>query len=476
MSEVRNVDICVIGAGSGGLSVAAGAVQMGASVALFERAKMGGDCLNYGCVPSKALLAAGHAAAHYGHTSQFGVAGGSADVDFAAVNDHVHGVIAGIAPHDSVERFEDLGVEVYQEGARFSGPREVIGENGTKVRARRFVIATGSSPAVPPIPGLDAVDYLTNETVFNLRERPEHLIVVGGGPIGLEMAQAHRQLGSKVTVLEAMQIMGPDDRDLVAVVRARLEGEGISIHEGAKVVSVAAADGGVTVACEHEGRSFEVAGSHILVAAGRAPNLSDLNLDAAGIVHDKRGIEVDARLRTTNKRVFAVGDVAGKYQFTHIAGYHAGIVIRNILFRLPAKLNYDAVPWVTYTDPELANVGMTEKDAREAYGDDVRVLTAEFAENDRARTERRTDGLVKAVVGRKGRILGAGIVGPHAGEIIQPWILAISQRMKIGAMAQMISPYPTLGEINKRAAGTYYTPSLFSDRTRKVVRLLAKFG
>ena len=476
MSEVRNVDICVIGAGSGGLSVAAGAVQMGASVALFERGKMGGDCLNYGCVPSKALLAAGHAAAHYGHTSQFGVAGGSADVDFAAVNDHVHGVIAGIAPHDSVERFEDLGVEVYQEGARFAGPREVIGENGTKVRARRFVIATGSSPAVPPIPGLDAVDYLTNETVFNLRERPEHLIVVGGGPIGLEMSQAHRQLGAKVTVLEAMQIMGPDDRDLVAVVRARLEGEGIAIHEGAKVVSVAAADGGVTVSCEHDGKSFAVTGSHILVAAGRAPNLSSLNLDAAGIVHDKRGIEVNARLRTTNKRVFAVGDVAGKYQFTHIAGYHAGVVIRNILFRLPAKLKYDAVPWVTYTDPELANVGMTEKDAREAYGDDVRVLTAEFAENDRARTERRTDGFVKAVVGRKGRILGAGIVGPHAGEIIQPWILAISQKMKIGAMAQMIAPYPTLGEINKRAAGTYYTPSLFSDRTRKIVRLLAKLG
>lgn len=476
MSEVRNVDICVIGAGSGGLSIAAGAVQMGASVALFERGKMGGDCLNYGCVPSKALLAAGHAAAHYGHTSQFGVAGTSANVDFAAVNDHVQGVIAGIAPHDSVERFEDLGVEVYQEGARFAGPREVIGENGTRVRARRFVIATGSSPAVPPIPGLDTVEYLTNETVFNLRERPDHLIVVGGGPIGLEMAQAHRQLGSKVTVLEAMQIMGPDDRDLVAVVRARLKGEGIAIHEGAKVVAVKSADGGVSVSCEHDGKAFDVTGSHILVAAGRAPNLSSLNLDDAGIVHDRRGVEVDARLRTTNKRVFAVGDVAGKYQFTHIAGYHAGVVIRNILFRMPAKVNYDAVPWVTYTDPELANVGMTEKDARAAHGDDVRVVTAEFAENDRARTERRSDGFVKAVIGRKGRILGAGIVGPHAGEIIQPWILAISQKMKIGAMAQMIAPYPTLGEINKRAAGSYYTPSLFSDRTRKVVRLLAKLG
>ena len=476
MSEVRNVDICVIGAGSGGLSVAAGAVQMGASVALFERGKMGGDCLNYGCVPSKALLAAGHAAAHYGHTAQFGVDGRSASVDFAAVNDHVHGVIGGIAPHDSVERFTDLGVAVYQEGARFSGPREVIGDNGTKIRARRFVIATGSSPAVPPIPGLGKVPFLTNETIFNQRELPAHLIVVGGGPIGLEMAQAHRQLGAKVTVLEAMKIMGPDDRELVAVVRARLEAEGIAIHEGAKVVSVKSAEGAISVSCESDGKNFEVTGSHILVAAGRAPNLSSLDLDAAGIVHDRRGIEVDARLRTTNKRVFAIGDVAGKYQFTHIAGYHAGIVIKNALFRLPAKLNYDAVPWVTYTDPELANVGLSEAAARELHGDDVKVVTASFEENDRARTERRTDGFVKVVLGRKGRVLGAGMVGAHAGELIQPWILAISQKMKIGAVAQMIVPYPTRGEINKRAAGAYYTPSLFSDRTKKIVRLLAKFG
>jgi len=458
MSEIHNVDICLIGAGSGGLSVAAGAVQMGASVALFERGKMGGDCLNYGCVPSKALLAAGHAAAHYGHTSQFGVSGRAAEVDFAAVHDHVHGVIGGIAPHDSVERFEDLGVQVFQEGARFAGPR------------------TGSSPAVPPIPGLADVPFLTNETIFGLRERPDHLIVVGGGPIGLELAQAHRQLGAKVTVLEAMQIMGPDDRELVAVVRARLEAEGIEIHEGSKVVAVKSGAAGITVSCAYEDREFEVTGSHILVAAGRSPNLSSLDLDAAGIVHDRRGIEVDARLRTTNKRVFAVGDVAGKYQFTHIAGYHAGVVIRNILFRLPAKLNYDAVPWVTYTDPELANVGMSEAAAREVHGDAVRVVTASFEENDRARTERRTEGFVKAVVGPKGHILGAGIVGAQAGELIQPWILAISQKMKIGAMAQVIAPYPTLGEANKRAAGAYYTPSLFSPRTRKVVRLLAKLG
>ncbi|MBO6782621.1 MAG: FAD-dependent oxidoreductase [Alphaproteobacteria bacterium] len=476
MSEVRNVDICVIGAGSGGLSVAAGAVQMGASVALFERGKMGGDCLNYGCVPSKALLAAGHAAAHHGATSEFGVNAAGVEVDFAGVNDHVHDVIAGIAPHDSVERFEGLGVEVYQEGARFTGPREVVGDNGTRVRARRFVVATGSSPAVPPIPGLDEVDFLTNESVFNLRECPEHLVIIGGGPIGLEMAQAHRRLGAKVTVLEAMKIMGPDDRDLVAIVRARLAADGVAIEEGAQVTGVRRAEGGVTVMCERDGGTFEVNGSHLLVAVGRSPNLSSLDLDAAGIAYDRKGIEVDDRLRTTNRKVFAVGDVAGKYQFTHIAGYHAGIVIRNVLFRLPAKVDYNAVPWVTYTDPELANVGLTEAAAREQHGDDVQVVTAEFAENDRARTERRTEGMVKAVVGKRGRILGAGVVGPHAGEIIQPWILAVSQKMKIGAMAQMIVPYPTLGELNKRAAGAYYTPSLFSERTRKIVRLLAKLG
>lgn len=402
----------MIGAGSGGLSVAAGAVQMGASVALLERGKMGGDCLNYGCVPSKALLAAGHAAAHYGHTSQFGVNGKGADIDFAAVNDHVQGVISGIAPNDSVERFEDLGVEVFQEGAKFTGPREVIGENCTRVRARRFVVATGSSPAVPPIPGLDQVSYLTNETVFELRGRPSHLIVVVVvvvvvGPIGLEMAQANRQLGSKVTVLEAFKVMGPDDRDLVAVVRARLVAEGIDIHEDTKVVEVKAAPDGVAVVCEHDDRSFDVAGSQILIAVGRSPNLASLDLETAGVKFDRHGIEVDARLRTTNKRVFAVGDVAGRYQFTHIAGYHAGIVIRNVLFRMPAKVNYDAVPWVTYTDPELANVGMTEAAAREIHGDDARIVTAAFEENDRARTEHRTDGMVKAVVGPKGRIAGA---------------------------------------------------------------------
>ena len=476
MVETLKVDLCVIGGGSGGLSVVAGASQMGAKTALFERAKMGGDCLNYGCVPSKALLAAGHAAAHYGHSGAFGVEGGPARVAFDKVNDHVHGVIAGIAPHDSVDRFEDLGVRVVQEAARFIGPREVTGSDGTRVRARRFVIATGSSPAAPPIPGLDTLDYLTNETVFDLRDCPEHLIVVGGGPIGLEMAQAHRRLGVRVTVLEAFEIMGPDDRELAAVVRARLVKEGVEIHEGTAVQKVEKTEDGVVAIVERDGEEHRITGSHLLVAAGRRPNLDGLDLEAAEVEYSRKGIEVDNRLRTTNKRIFAIGDVAGGYQFTHVAGYHAGIVIRNALFRLPAKVNYNAVPWVTYTDPELANVGLSEAKAREQFGESVRVVTASFAEIDRARAEHRTEGFIKVVTGRGGRILGAGIVGYHAGELLQPWILAIGQKMKIGAMAGIIAPYPTMGEINKRAAGNYYTPSLISSRTRRIVRLLARFG
>jgi pyruvate/2-oxoglutarate dehydrogenase complex dihydrolipoamide dehydrogenase (E3) component len=476
MVEALEVDLCVIGGGSGGLSVAAGAAQMGAKIALFERARMGGDCLNYGCVPSKALLAAGHAAAHYGHSGVFGIEGGPARVAFDKVNDHVHAVIAEIAPHDSVDRFEGLGVRVVQEAARFTGRREVTGSDGTRVRARRFVVATGSSPAVPPIPGLDTVGYLTNETVFDLRECPEHLIVIGGGPIGLEMAQAHRRLGARVTVLEALEIMGPDDRELAAVVRARLVKEGVEIHEGTAAQSVEKTETGVAAIVERDGAPHRIEGSHLLVAAGRRPNLEGLDLDAAGVAHSRKGIEVDNRLRTSNKNIFAIGDVASAYQFTHVAGYHAGIVIRNALFRLPAKVNYDAVPWVTYTDPELANVGLTEATARERFGSAVRVVTASFAENDRARAEHRTEGFIKVVTGRGGRILGAGIVGYHAGELLQPWILAIGQKMKIGAMAGIIAPYPTMGEINKRAAGNYYTPSLFSGRTRRIVRLLARLG
>lgn len=475
MGDVLKPDLCIIGAGSGGLSVAAGAVQMGASVVLIEKGLMGGDCLNYGCVPSKALLAAGHAAHAHTKASPFGVAASKPDVDYQAVHDHVKAVIAGIAPHDSVERFESLGVTVLQGAGRFTSDKEVT-VNGQVVKARRFVVATGSSAFVPPINGIDTTPYLTNETIFDLTEAPDHLVIIGGGPIGCEMAQAHRQLGCDVTVIESGKILPKDDPDLSAVVRSNLLEDGLTLIEGARVTDVEQGGVGVRVSYEQDGRTQDVTGSHLLIAAGRKAALDGLGLDDAGITYSPKGIEVDDGLRTSNRKVYAIGDCAGGLQFTHVAGYHAGIVIRSTLFRLPAKADHSAVPWVTYTDPELAQVGLTEEQARAEHGDSIRVLTWPFQENDRARAELKTQGLVKAVVAKNGRILGCGIAGPQAGELIQVWVLALSQKLKVGSLASMISPYPTLGEVSKRAAGSYYTPSLFSKKTRAVVRFLSWFG
>jgi pyruvate/2-oxoglutarate dehydrogenase complex dihydrolipoamide dehydrogenase (E3) component len=466
----RKVDIAIIGGGSGGLSVAAGAAQMGARVLLAEGRRMGGDCLNWGCVPSKALIAAGAAANAVRTSGRFGVNGHEPDIDFKAVHDHVHGVIAGIAPHDSVERFEKLGVEVVQAHAKFISPRE-IEVGGHRVRARRFVIATGSRPSAPPIAGLDKTPYLTNETIFDLVERPGHLIVVGGGPIGLELAAAHRRLGASVTVLEAAAILANDDVDAVTVVRDRLQAEGVDIREGVTIEAVEADGNGIAVDTFQSGERSRISGTHLLVATGRRPNIMGLGLDAAGIKKDGRGIVVDARLRTTNKRVFVIGDAAGGLQFTHVAAYHAGIVIRNAIFNLPAKASTRAIPRVTYTDPELAHVGVR---IGEAQKDDpkAQAVVWSFAENDRARTERETEGLVKAVIGRKGEVLGCTIVGSHAGELILPWVLAVEKRLKVSDMASVVAPYPTLSEVTKRAAGSYYTPKLFSAKTRRIVRLM----
>ncbi|HZH25834.1 MAG TPA: FAD-dependent oxidoreductase [Azospirillaceae bacterium] len=477
-------DLCVIGGGSAGLSVAAGAAQMGADVVLIERGRMGGECLNTGCVPSKALLAAARAAQAVREAVRFGVrADGDGAVDFAAVHRHVHGAIAAIAPHDSQARFEGLGVRVLRSAARFTGPDRVETADGHAVAARRFVIATGSRPFVPPIPGLDSVPYLTNETVFARTTAPDHLIVIGGGPIGCEMAQAHRRLGSRVTLLERGTILPKDDPEPVALLRDRLRAEGVDLREGTDVVRVAAGDGrggsggggGVAVTVSAGGVEQVVTGTDILVAVGRTPDIHTLDLAAAGIEAGPHGVKVDARLRTTNPRVFAIGDAAGGPQFTHVAGHHAGIVLRNALFRLPSKVDYTALPWVTYTDPELANVGLTEAQARERHRD-VEVLRWPFADNDRARTEGTTGGFVKAVVRRNGRILGATIVGPHAGELIQTWALAIHAGLKVGALATMIAPYPTLGEASKSAAGQFYAPKLFGPRTRALVRLLRRLG
>ena len=329
---------------------------------------------------------------------------------------------------------------------------------------------------MPPIPGLKDVAYLTNENVFENTVLPAHLIVIGAGPIGCEMAQAHRRLGARVTLLDAARMMPNDDVEAVGVVRSRFSAEGIDLREGVKIARVEKNAEGVAVVLSGADGEMVISGSHLLVAAGRKPNVEDLGLEAAGVEFTPKGIKVDARLRSTNGNVYAAGDVAGGLQFTHLAGYHAGIIIRNILFRMPAKAQPSAMPWVTYTDPELAHVGLNEAKARAEHGNAVSVVRAEFSGNDRAQAEAETDGFCKVVLGRGGKILGATIVGAHAGELILPWVLAISQGLKIGAMANVIAPYPTLSEISKRAAGSYYTPTLFSPWTRAVVRFLRIFG
>ena len=471
MSSEERFDICVIGGGSGGLSVAAGAAQMGAKVVLVERARMGGDCLNTGCIPSKALIAAAHRAHAMRDSEKFGIASVKPEVRFENVYRHVHGVIAAIAPHDSVERFSGLGVKVISAEARFLQP-DLLAAGDTLIRARRFVIATGSRPVIPPIDGLSDCDYLTNETIFELQERPDHLIVMGGGPIGVELSQAFRRLGSQVTLIERAQILPRDEPEAVAIVRAALVKDGVVLIENAEIVAVEQRDSGtVATVRTADGETRNLNGSRILVAAGRKPDVDSLNLSAAGVEHGPRGITVDARLRTTNRKIFAIGDVSGGPQFTHIAGYHAGIVIRNALFWLPAKVDYRALPWVTYTDPELAHVGLTEAQAR-AEGHSVSTLIEPLRTNDRAQTERETEGQAKIVIGSRGRILGATIVGPHAGELIGLWGLAIGQRMKLSAIAGMIAPYPTLSEISKKVAGQYYTRTLYSDRVKAVVRAI----
>jgi pyruvate/2-oxoglutarate dehydrogenase complex dihydrolipoamide dehydrogenase (E3) component len=469
------VDLCVIGAGPGGLSVAVAAAQLGVSVAIVERHRMGGDCLNYGCVPSKALIAAGRRAHHMRTAGLFGIAPVEPAVDPGALYDHVHGTIAAIAPNDSAERLTGMGVKVVRASGHFI-TRDTLLAGEQRIKARRFVIATGSSPLTLPIPGLDRVPYFTNETFFDNREKIGHLIVIGGGAVGLELAQAQRRLGSRVTVIEARQALANDDPELSEVVLGRLAAEGLDVRERTRVERVA---GGTRLIDVHVvsqgGQPIVLQGTHLLVAAGRRPNVASLNLEAAAIRYDEHGIKVSAGLQTSNRRVLAVGDVIGGRQLTHVANYHAGIVIRRVLFRLPAKVDDSIVPWVTFTDPELAYVGLLEEAVRQRYGR-VRVYRWPYHENDRAHAEHATAGLVKVVTDGKGRIRGAGVVGEQAGELIQMWSLAISRGLDIRAMTQWISPYPTLSEINKRAAFGYYAAAAASPLVRRTVGWLAKLG
>ncbi len=475
MTKLREFDLIVIGAGAAGLSVTAVAAQLGLRVALIERERMGGDCLNVGCVPSKALLAAAHAAGDARRAGRFGVRLDEPVIDWAAVQRHVQDVIAMLEPADSVARFTALGATVLAGTARFTGPDrlEVVAADGaaTAIRARRIVIAAGSRATVPDIPGLAASGFVTHAGLFDLPVRPEHLLILGGGAIGVEMAQAHASLGCRVTLVESDRLLGREDPELADVLRTVLREGGVGIIERAAVERV---EPGPTLVLD-DGR--RIAGSHLLVAVGRTPNLDALRLEASGVTASARGVITDQGLRSvSNRRVYAVGDIAdpvgiGPRYLTHLASHHAGVVIRRVLFRLPARVRMAALPRAIYTDPELTQVGLTEAEAR-AAGHPVEVLRWPLAENDRAQTDRRTAGLVKLVIGRRGHILGAGIVASHAGESIGAWVLAIDQGIRLPTMANLILPYPTRAEAAKRAAGSAYTARLFAAGTRRLVRLL----
>ncbi len=469
MSRIKT-DICVIGAGSGGLSVAAGAAQLGARVVLIEADEMGGDCLNTGCVPSKALIAAAKAAETQRRGFP-GIAQHEPQVDFAGVKDHVAAVIARIAPVDSQQRFEGFGCTVIRSFARFISPREVEA-GGQVIRARRFVIATGSRPVIPAIEGLETLPYLTNETIFALRERPEHLVILGGGAIGIELAQAHRRLGSQVTLIEAGRLLGREDPELVALLKRALEGEGIRCLEGQPVARLSGAANAIEATLAD---GTQITGTHLLIAAGRQAALQGMGLEMAGIAFTSRGVTVDNRLRSTNWRVYAVGDAAGGLQFTHVAAWHAGVVIRQAVLGLPGRARSDAIPRVIFTDPECAQVGFTEAEAVARWGAAVSVHRVDFAHSDRAVAEGKAAGMIKLMV-VKGRPVGVSIFGPQAGELIGLWALAISARLKLSAIAGTVLPYPTLNEISKRAASAYFSPKLFANPVlKRFVRLVQRF-
>lgn len=466
-------DLAVIGAGAAGLSAASAAAQLGQKVVLFEKAEMGGECLNTGCIPSKALLAAAGAAQAHRASAFFGVAADEPAIDFAKVMDHVERAISRIAPHDSQARFERLGVRVVRAPARFTG-RNTLSANGEHFSARRIVIATGSRPVVPAIPGLTEVPFFTSETIFRNRALPRHLIIIGGGPVGLEMAQAFRRLGSEVTVLEAAVPLGREDPELAAVVLQHIRAEGVAILAPANVTSIGCPE--MEIEVQLDGLP-PVRGSHLLVAAGRTPNLGGLGLENAGIATDTCGLKLDSSLRSvSNRRVYVAGDAASGPQFTHAAAYHAGLIIKNALFRLPVRNRADIIPRVTFTDPELAQAGLTEAEARAAHGETVKVLRWPFAENDKAIADGNEKGLVKIVMLKNGRIVGASMVGANAGEQIAMWALAVSRKLKISAIAGLVLPYPTMAEAGRRAAMAYFAGFAGAPWLRKMIGFLKFFG
>lgn len=469
-------DLGILGGGAAGLTAAAGAAQFGAKSIIIETYKeLGGDCLHFGCVPSKTLIRTAGVWASARRAREFGLPHLSLPpVDLGAVMDRVQSVISKIQKHDSTERFCGLGAEV-----RFGQPvfidEHVVEVDGTRLSARAWIVSTGSSPTLPPVEGLADVPHWTNETVFSQRMLPNRLLVLGGGPIGLEMAQAFQRLGSHVTVVEFMdQILGPEDTDIADILRSRLEKEGMKILSSTKAVK-AESSGSIihlTVGpAQGKGEVSVLEADALLVATGRKPNTEKLGLEAAGVEFTPRGISTDARMRTNMRHIYACGDVNGQFPFTHVAGYEAGIALSNIILRLPRKSDYTKVAWCTYTDPEIASIGINEKRAKK---DNVeyRILEEQFIENDRALAEGEELGKLKILISPKGKLLGCQIIGPHAGELIHEWVAAVWGGIKLSTLAGAIHVYPTLSEISKRAAGSYFAEKLFSERTKSILRHL----
>ncbi len=440
-------DVVVIGGGSGGLVVASAAAQLKAKVALVEKTRLGGDCLWYGCVPSKALIHASRIAYEVKHSDHFGIYTNPPQIKFNEAMAHVQRAIAAIQPHDSPERFTSLGVEVIFGSGQFLNAN-TFEVNGRQLKSRAFVISTGSRPAIPPIPGLSEAGYLTNEQIFSLSDCPPSLAVIGAGPIGCELGQALHRLGASVTLVSSRtHILPKEEPEAAKVIEQQFISEGIRILANTRVEKVEVGAGKKVLSTGKE--TIEV--DEILVSAGRTPNIESLNLPAAEIAYKSTGIQVNGKLQTSNPHIYACGDVTGGYQFTHVAGYEASVVIQNALFFPLKKADYRVIPWTTFTDPELARVGLTEAEAREQYGNDIAILQQNFAGVDRAQAEAATLGFAKIITRSNGEILGAHLVGASAGELIPEIVLAMSQKLKVSALSG-IHVYPTLAEVNSKAA------------------------
>ena len=445
-------DVVIIGGGSGGLVVASAAAQLKAKVALVEKEKLGGDCLYYGCVPSKSLIHAARVAYEVKHSKRFGIYNELQKINFAEATGHVQKVVSTIEVHDSPERFEGLGVDViFGEGKFLDGKTFEV--NGRKLTARAFVVSTGSSPAIPPVEGLKEAGFLTNKEVFSLKENYNSLAVIGAGPIGCELGQSFHRLGAQVTIVSSRDhIMPKEDPEAAKVVEKQLESEGIQIINNVRAKRVEVADGKkILWVGGKDGKEQKVEVDEILLSAGRVPNVYSLNLEAAGVNYDKKGIKVNEKLQTSNSKIYACGDVIGGYQFTHVAAHEAVTVITNALFFPVTKVNYSIIPWATFTDPELSRVGLTEEQARKRYGDDVYVLKQDYHDVDRALAEAAGIGFAKIITRGNGEILGAHIVGASAGELIHEVVLAMSNKLKVSALTG-IHVYPTLSEVTAKAA------------------------